>query len=310
VTQIMRPKLCDRDMEKKTPETKKKPLPKKPATILIIDNTNIISWLMSCFFICGCMFFLGIMVGKNNAPVQFDVDRIEEKLSNLQVSVLNQKEADQLESPEPETATITKINNINAPSALPIIREDIIDQLKDKGRTLEIYEQYVPPVFTPKYAKTPPPKHKPKPVKKAPATESVKQQAEKSKPPEKSKPVTVLKPEIKSAPAKRSAPIVKPETRTVQKTLPETEKNIQRSPEPPGKGFAIQVASLKDPEKANVLMNKFKEKGYPAFCLHSEVNGATWHRVRIGPYPERALADKDQNRLKTAGVDSLVISMD
>ncbi|MBC2715354.1 MAG: hypothetical protein HF978_08605 [Desulfobacteraceae bacterium] len=292
-------------MEKKTPETKKKALPKKPATFLTIDNTNMLGWLMSCFIVCGCMFFLGVLVGRNTAPVQFDVDRIEEKLSNLQVSVLKQKEA---ENPKPNIPNITDIPNISDMSELPIVHENIIDKLKDKGKPPEIYEQYVPPVLTPKYAKTPPPRQKPKPLKKTAAPETEKQ-AVKSKPAPKAEAVAVLKPEIRSAPAEVSAPVVKPEITAAKKAVPGTEKSVQKSPKATGQGFAIQVASLKDPEKAKILMNKFKEKGYPAFCQCTEINGATWHRVRIGPYPDRAMADKDQDRLKAAGVYSLIISM-
>jgi cell division septation protein DedD len=299
-------------MEKQTPEVKKKALPKKPATFLTIDNSNLFGWLMSCFIVCGCMFFLGVMVGRNTAPLQFDVDRIGEKLSNLQVSVLKQKEAENAEHPTPDNSATTDIqsipNTIDEPGQ-PIVYEDILDQLKDKGNPPEIYEQYVPPVLTPKYAKTPPPKQKIKPVKKTPMPET-KKQAVKSEPPTESQPVTVLKPDIKPVPAEKSTPVVKPEITAAKENISETEKNIQKSPEHSGHGFAIQVASLKDPEKAKMLMNKFREKGYPAFCQNSEVNGAKWHRVRIGPYPERALADKDQNRLKAAGVNSLVISID
>lgn len=305
-------------MEKQTPEVKKKALPKKPATFITIDNSNLFGWLMSCFIVCGCMFFLGVMVGRNTAPVQFDVDRIEEKLSNLQESVLKQKEPGDTEHPTPDNSGTTDIqsipNTIDKPE-LPIVYEDILDQLKDKGNPPEIYEQYVPPVLKPKYAKTPPPRQKSEPqkIKKAPASKlktEPEKQAVKSKPPTKSEPVAVLKPEIKLAHAEKSTPVVKPEITEAKKNISETEKDIQKSPKPSGQGFAIQVASLKDPEKAKVLMKKFKEKGYPAFCQASEVNGATWHRVRIGPYPERALADKDQNRLKAAGVNSLVISID
>jgi cell division septation protein DedD len=296
------------NMNKNNPEVTAKTLPKKPATILRIDNSNLIGWLMSYFIVCGCMFFLGVMVGRNTAPVQFDVDRIEEKLSNLQVSVLKQKNTENTENPAPDYSGTTDIQSI--PDTIeepeqPIIYEDIIDQLKDKGNPPEIYEQYVPPVLTPKYSKTPPPKQTPGPerAKKAPAPETKtepEKQAIKFEPPNKSEPVAVLKPEIRPTSAEKSAPVIKPEITPAKEKIPG----------PAGQGFAIQVASLKDPAQAKILMNKFKEKGYPAFCQASEVNGATWHRVRIGPYPERALADKDQNRLKAAGVDSLVISMD
>lgn len=293
-------------MDKKTPETKKKTLPRKPATFLIIDNTNMPGWLMSCFFICGCMFFLGVLVGRNTAPVQFDVDLLEEKLSNLQVSVLNQKNPEKSKNPKQENQS----PDITAEPELSIVYDNIIDKLTDKGNSPEIYEQYVPPVFTPKYAKTPPPKQKPKKMKKAPGPEPEKQ-AVTSKPAVKSEPTVVQEPKIRSHPSAVAAPSVQPESRTVKKAVPATEKNIQKDTktEPTGQKFAIQVASLKNPERAKLLMNKFKEKGYPAFCRCSEINGTTWHRVRIGPYPDRAMADKDQDRLKAAGVDSLMISI-
>ena len=286
-------------MDKKTPETKKKASPKKPATFLTIDNSNMLGWLMSCFIVCGCMFFLGVLVGRNTAPIQFDVERIEEKLSNLQESVLKQKETEKPETSKTEMA---------AEPELPVIYEDIIDKLKDKGKAPKIYEQYVPPVLTPKYAKTPPPKQKPEPAKQTTGPK-LEKQAVKSEPAAKTEPVAVLKPEIKSEPMVVSTPGVKRESMATAKTAPATEQDIQKITAPTGRRFAIQVASLKNPEKAKMLMNKFKEKGYPAFCQSSKVNGATWHRVRIGPYPDRALADKDRDRLKAAGVDSLIISM-
>ncbi len=288
-------------MDKQTPEAKKKALPKKPVPFLTINNTNMLGWLMSCFIICGCMFFLGVLVGRNTAPVQFDVDRLEEKLSNLQESVLKQKETEKSE---------TVNRDMGAEPELPVVYEDIIDTLKDKGKAPEIYEQFVPPTLKPKYAKTPPAKTSPEPEKK-PAAPEPEKQAAKTEETVPSEPVAALKPEIRPVPLEVSEPVAAPEPVAQEKTAPAAEKAVPKATEsePAGQGFAIQVASLKDPEKARQLMNKFKEKGYPAFCQSSEVNGATWHRVRIGPYPDRALADKDQDRLKAAGVDSLIISM-
>ena len=161
--------------------------------------------------------------------------------------------------------------------------QDIIDTLKDKGKQPELYEQYVPPVLTPKYAKTPPPKTQTEPASKKPV-------------PEPEKKVVV------------SDPIEKPEPAVIEKTVVKVE---EKTKEPiPDSGFAIQVASLKNQQKANSLMKKFKEKGYPAFCQSSDLNGEMWHRVRIGPYPDRSLAEKDRLRLKEAGVDSLVLTLD
>ena len=115
----------------------------------------------------------------------------------------------------------------------------------------------------------------------------------------------VLKPEVQATSAQAPAPAVTPADTPATPPAPR-----HSSPAVSGVAFAIQIASLKDPEKARSLMNKFREKGYPAFCQSSEINTTTWHRVRIGPYPDRAMADKDYNRLKAAGVDALIISME
>lgn len=289
----------------------KKPSPRKtPAPFLVIDRANLTGWLLSCFVIFGCMFFLGVMVGRNTAPVQFDVEEIEKKLAKLQgISVLNEEETGALSNNAPDIQADIRAmeKNIHEMSKLPIVQEDIIDILKDKGKDPEIYEQYVPPVLTPKYAKTAPPKKTPASEKTAPATATA---AASTGP---SKPVEVLKPEVEINYAKPSAPAVAPPA-----TPPATSTaTLATSPEPSrhetavsSMAFAIQVASLKDPAKARSLMTKFKEKGYPAFCQSSEINSITWHRVRIGPYPNRSMADKDHLRLKAAGVDSLIISMD
>ncbi|MEZ4602068.1 MAG: SPOR domain-containing protein [Desulfobacterales bacterium] len=117
--------------------------------------------------------------------------------------------------------------------------------------------------------------------------------------------VDVLKPEIQASSAQAPAPAVTPTDTPATPPAPR-----HSSPAVSGVAFAIQIASLKDPEKARSLMNKFREIGYPAFCQSSEINTTTWHRVRIGPYPDRAMADKDYNRLKAAGVDALIISME
>lgn len=262
-------------MKKQTPKPKKETRPQKPVPVIAIQNNNFFGWLMSGFIVCACMFVLGVLVGRNTAPVQFDVDKIEDKLSHLKVSILKKKEAKK---------TITKAVE---PEPLMEEHQDIIDTLKDKGKQPELYEQYVPPVLTPKYAKTPSPKNQATSKKKKPKPE----------------------PETKiavSGPAKQSEPAV------IKKTVAKVEEKTKKIPKQhiQDSGFAIQVASLKNFEKAESLTKKFKEKGYPAFCQSSELNGEMWHRVRIGPYPDRSLAEKDRLRLQEAGVDTLVLALD
>lgn len=265
-------------MEKQTSKQKKLPFPKKPVPVIIIHNRNFFRWLISSFMVCACMFVLGVLVGRNTAPVSFDVDSLEKKLINLQDSVLKKEKQN-------------KDIDIAADPAPFIEHVNIIDTLKDEGEKPQVYEQYVPPVLTPKYTKTPPPKQQPK------------RKATKPDPKPKPKPKKKI---VRLNPVKKSKPVIE------KKIKAEVKNKIKEPPERkiPDTGYAIQVASLKNQQKAKSLTKKFKKKGYPAFCQSLAINGEMWHRVRLGPYPDRSLAEKDQHRLKKAGVDSIVLPLD
>ncbi len=280
-------------MEKETPETKKTPAPRKPPGPKPIGYSSILAWVIPSFIICGFMFSLGVLVGRNTAPVRFDVDSLEEQLNNLQ----HRDEAVKAERENKEKMRLAGLGKASS-------RDDILFQLRDKGDTSDVYQQYVPPLLKPKYPKTPPPKDNPLLAEAAGTNENEGGVSEDTD----MTPIDL---------AGGSPPGVSPQPATgmegqAQNSKPETAQTeiaINETPEPKTTGkFAIQVASLKDLNQAQMLMNKFKEKGYPAFFQSSNLNGQTWHRIRIGPYPDREMAVKDQNRLKQAGVDCLVLS--
>ena len=79
---------------------------------------------------------------------------------------------------------------------------------------------------------------------------------------------------------------------------------------PQVKKYIRDDGTLREPEKAASVRDKFRSRGYPAYCQSSEVRGVIWHRVRIGPYPDRHTADQDYLRLKEVGVDALVFVLE
>jgi len=100
---------------------------------------------------------------------------------------------------------------------------------------------------------------------------------------------------------------VKPETPLKTKAVPKPEKmsestksetkvappvfETRTSGEKPDKHYSIQVASLKDPQEADKLVEMFRKRGYPAYRASAEVrNTGVWHRVRIGPFPKQSEA--------------------
>ena len=288
-------------MEKETPE-KKASAPRKPAAPKPVGYSSILAWVIPSFIICGFMFSLGVLVGRNTAPLRFDVDSIEVELKNLQ----HRDEALKAEKEKMRLA---------AGSGKGTSHEDILFRLRDKGELPEIYQQYVPPLLTPKYPKTPPTQEN-----LLLAENTVTGDAEEPTDEEAMAEGAEVVEDAEMAPidlTEAGPPDLAPEPAADMEAQPEgtkpeaapTEIAINETPEPKAAGrFAIQVASLKDLGQAQMLMNKFKEKGYPAFFQSSNLNGQLWHRIRIGPYPDRETAIKDQARLKQGGVDCLVLS--
>jgi cell division septation protein DedD len=55
--------------------------PKKPFKVL--TRKAVIGWLVAIFIACGWMFALGVLVGRDQAPIEFDVDALEKKINQL-----------------------------------------------------------------------------------------------------------------------------------------------------------------------------------------------------------------------------------
>ena len=67
--------------------------------------------------------------------------------------------------------------------------------------------------------------------------------------------------------------------------------------EPPGAGFAIQVAALREREEADTIVKRLAGKGYPAYVVTPEKGAPQVFRVRVGKFKERREADTVAARL-------------
>lgn len=70
------------------------------------------------------------------------------------------------------------------------------------------------------------------------------------------------------------------------------------STEPPGTGFAIQVAALYERGEAEVIVKRLAGKGYPAYVVAPAKGSPTMYRVRVGKFKERSEADTVAARLQ------------
>ena len=68
----------------------------------------------------------------------------------------------------------------------------------------------------------------------------------------------------------------------------------------------MQVAAFSDRYGARSLVTKLKRGGFPGYTEVVETDKGTLHRVRVGPYSSRDVADSARAKLKAAGFDGVV----
>ena len=72
--------------------------------------------------------------------------------------------------------------------------------------------------------------------------------------------------------------------------------------------YTVQVASLKDAQKAKEMVSYLKSKGYRAFSVTTHVPGkGYYHRVRVGHFRDRDKAMQTASRLRREELEPLVV---
>jgi cell division protein FtsN len=107
----------------------------------------------------------------------------------------------------------------------------------------------------------------------------------------------------------------KRQTETSKKTekrpsvKPSTPRPPEKVPSPAGGvNVALQVASLKNPEVADEMVDRLKKKGYSAFKTTAVISGkGTWHRVRISGFQNREQVESTKRRLKKDGFPVITV---
>jgi DedD protein len=97
-------------------------------------------------------------------------------------------------------------------------------------------------------------------------------------------------------------PTVRPEPEPVPAavTAAQSEKRATAAAiaEPPGNGFVVQVAAVRELSEADSMVRRLVTKGYPAFVTTSGTGALGVYRVRVGKYKERGEAQSVAARLE------------
>jgi cell division protein FtsN len=73
------------------------------------------------------------------------------------------------------------------------------------------------------------------------------------------------------------------------------------------KNYLLQVGSFRSGSDAEEMKARLALQGVTAEVQTVTVNGATWHRVRVGPVSGARKAEDLRRRLSDSGIDSLVM---
>jgi cell division septation protein DedD len=68
--------------------------------------------------------------------------------------------------------------------------------------------------------------------------------------------------------------------------------------EPPGTGFAVQIAAMSERSEAESIVQRLTSKGYSAYVLTPQSGGAGVYRVRVGKFKTRREAETMASRLE------------
>ncbi len=126
-------------------------------------------------------------------------------------------------------------------------------------------------------------------------------------------------PELLESQAPESAPAESAiaETPTIEFEFPDLlkESEVQPDPEPyavpeemrsDAEGsFTIQAASFRELRDAENLRASLLLENLPAQTVRSDVNGARWYRVVVGPFERRVDADRAMTRLRQQGLTAI-----
>lgn len=98
---------------------------------------------------------------------------------------------------------------------------------------------------------------------------------------------------------KPDAPAPKAETPAPAPASPAPAARVApASKEPPGDGFAIQVAALSERDEADAIVKRLAGKGFPAYVVAPAKGAPAMYRVRVGKYKDRREADTVAARLQ------------
>ena len=107
-----------------------------------------------------------------------------------------------------------------------------------------------------------------------------------------------------------TAPVAAP---TAPGNAPVATQNVEAAPAAAvpkpaaGSGYLLQVGAFPNPADAETMKARLAMQGFVANVQSVDVNGQTFHRVRLGPFPTASALEATKQRLAGAGISSIAL---
>jgi len=76
----------------------------------------------------------------------------------------------------------------------------------------------------------------------------------------------------------------------------------------PGK-YILQVGAFRSLDEADRLKASLALQGISAHIESADINGTTWHRVRVGPFASMGDLNDTNNKLKRKGINAMLLKL-
>ncbi len=251
-------------------------------------SKGIVRWSLAALF-SGWMFVLGILVGRESAPIIFDTKKLENELIALKKAVM-QTEQEQL-----RVSGKSLLNQQKNDLGL-VYREELKNIPGDKPQT-EATETAVPEVQSN--------------VKEEAMIEKTSLKIRKEEPAANLPEKLPLKNKKEDRSERAESPAL---LKKVEKN--EAPARVSRKPEPPApkeesesdKKVILQIASFRNRNDAEVMVAELGQKGYSAYLSSGEVSGRGTHfRVMVGSFKSRAELESMKNRLEKDSYNPIML---
>ena len=73
--------------------------------------------------------------------------------------------------------------------------------------------------------------------------------------------------------------------------------------------YILQVGAFKSFDEADRLKASLALQGIAAHIESADINGTTWHRVRVGPFTSMGELNDTNNRLKKGGINAMLLKL-